>query len=141
VPVSVKKGQFAAPADMRQVIGKLSASGAAGILLAERGTTFGYHNLVVDMRSLDVMRELGWPVVFDATHSVQLPAAAGEHSGGERRYVPLLVRAACAAGIDALFLEVHDNPDTALCDAANQWPLAELRPLLESALRIREAAR
>lgn len=140
-PVNVKKGQFVAPGDMAQVVGKLVGGGANGILLTERGATFGYHNLVVDFRSLPAMRELGWPVCFDATHSVQLPSAGGAQSGGERQYVAPLVRAAMAVGVDALFLEVHDNPDEALCDGPNMVPLSQLRGLLEVALRIREAAR
>lgn len=139
-PVHVKKGQFVAPEDMRHVVGKLTAAGAAGILLAERGTTFGYHNLVVDMRSLDLLRELGWPVVFDGTHSVQRPSAAGGTSGGERRLVAPLCRAAVAVGVDALFLEVHDQPDEALCDGPNMLPLDDLEGLMVNLLRIREAA-
>jgi 2-dehydro-3-deoxyphosphooctonate aldolase (KDO 8-P synthase) len=140
-PVSVKKGQFMAPGDMAQAIAKLTGAGAAGVVLMERGSSFGYHNLVVDMRGLMTMRELGWPVVFDGTHSVQLPAAAGECSGGERQFIPPLCRAAAAVGIEGLFLEVHDDPDQALCDGPNQWPLAELKGLLETVLRIREAAK
>lgn len=140
-PVNVKKGQFMAAEDMGNVVGKLVAGGAQGILLTERGATFGYHNLVVDMRGLPTMRELGWPVCFDGTHSVQLPSAGGTQSGGDRRFVPPLVRAAAAAGIDALFLEVHDNPDEALCDGPNMLPLDEVRPLLETVRRIREAVR
>jgi 2-dehydro-3-deoxyphosphooctonate aldolase (KDO 8-P synthase) len=115
----VKKGQFLAPEDMAGVIGKLRAAGCDNILLTERGTTFGYHNLVVDMRSLAAMRALGVPVVFDATHSVQLPGGLGKASGGQRQYVPYLARAAAAVGIDALFLEVHPDPDHALSDGPN----------------------
>ncbi len=115
-PVNVKKGQFLAPEDMRQVVGKIVESGNPHVLLTERGTTFGYHNLVVDMRGLVQMRELGYPVVFDATHSVQLPGAAGDRSGGERRYVPALARAAVAVGVDALFMEMHEDPDRTLAD-------------------------
>jgi len=118
-PVNVKKGQFLAPEDMAGVIGKLRAAGCRDILLTERGTTFGYHNLVVDMRSLAAMRALGVPVVFDATHSVQLPGGLGKASGGQRQYVPYLARAAAAVGIDALFLEVHPDPDHALSDGPN----------------------
>jgi 2-dehydro-3-deoxyphosphooctonate aldolase (KDO 8-P synthase) len=115
-PVNVKKGQFLAPDDMRHVVAKLVDSGNPNVLLTERGTTFGYHNLVVDMRGLVQMRELGYPVVFDATHSVQLPGAAGDRSGGERRYVPALARAAVAVGVDALFMEMHEDPDRTLAD-------------------------
>ena len=140
-PVNVKKGQFMAGEDMKNVVGKLEAGEASGILLTERGASFGYHNLVVDMRGLPTMRELGWPVCFDGTHSVQLPSAGGTQSGGDRRFVPPLVRAAAAVGIDALFLEVHDNPDEALCDGPNMLPLEQVRPLLETVLRIREAVR
>ncbi|MCC7495387.1 MAG: 3-deoxy-8-phosphooctulonate synthase [Fimbriimonadaceae bacterium] len=140
-PVNLKKAQFAAPGDLAHGVGKLVAGGVSGILLTERGTTFGYHNLVVDMRGLVTMRELGWPVCFDGTHSVQLPAAAGGSSGGDRRFVPPLVRAATAVGIDALFLEVHDDPDRARCDGPNMVPLAELRALLEQVVRLREAVR
>ncbi|HXG03964.1 MAG TPA: 3-deoxy-8-phosphooctulonate synthase [Candidatus Binatia bacterium] len=115
-PVNVKKGQFLAPDDMRNVVAKIVDSGNPNVLLTERGTTFGYHNLVVDMRGLVQMRELGYPVVFDATHSVQLPGAGGDRSGGERRYVPALARAAVAVGVDALFMEMHEDPDRTLAD-------------------------
>jgi len=140
-PVNVKKGQFLAAEDMKNVVGKLEAGGATGILLTERGTSFGYHNLVVDMRGLPIMRSLGWPVCFDGTHSVQLPSAGGTQSGGDRRFVPSLVRAAAAVGVDALFLEIHDNPDEALCDGPNMLPLDQVKSLLETVLRIREAVR
>jgi 2-dehydro-3-deoxyphosphooctonate aldolase (KDO 8-P synthase) len=115
-PVNVKKGQFVAPKDMKNVVDKLLAVGNEQILLTERGTSFGYNNLVVDMRGLADMRELGYPVVFDATHSVQLPGGAGDRSGGERKYVPALARAAVAFGIDALFMEMHEDPDRTLAD-------------------------
>jgi 2-dehydro-3-deoxyphosphooctonate aldolase (KDO 8-P synthase) len=115
-PVNVKKGQFMAPGDMKNVVDKVRSTGNDAVLLTERGTTFGYHNLVVDMRGLVQMRELGVPVVFDATHSVQLPGAGGTRSGGERRYVPALARAAVAVGIDALFMEMHEDPDRTLAD-------------------------
>jgi 2-dehydro-3-deoxyphosphooctonate aldolase (KDO 8-P synthase) len=115
-PVNVKKGQFVAPEDMRNVVEKVRASGNPAVLLTERGTSFGYHNLVVDMRGLVLMRELGCPVVFDATHSVQLPGGAGDRSGGERRYVPALARAAVAVGVDAIFMEMHEDPDRTLAD-------------------------
>ena len=128
--VNLKKGQFLAPDDMAQAIEKVTSAGNDRVIVTERGTTFGYHNLVVDMRSLGRLRELGYPVVFDATHSVQLPSAAGAVSGGERRFVALLARAATAAGIDGVFLETHPSPDTALCDAASQWPLADFEELM-----------
>jgi 2-dehydro-3-deoxyphosphooctonate aldolase (KDO 8-P synthase) len=115
-PVNVKKGQFVAPRDMKNVVDKVLSKGNSSILLTERGTSFGYHNLVVDMRGLADMRELGYPVVFDATHSVQLPGGAGDRSGGERKYVPALARAAVAFGIDALFMEMHEDPDRTLAD-------------------------
>jgi 2-dehydro-3-deoxyphosphooctonate aldolase (KDO 8-P synthase) len=115
-PVNVKKGQFLAPADMKNVVDKLRSTGNEAILLTERGTSFGYHNLVVDLRGLADMRDLGYPVVFDATHSVQLPGGAGDRSGGERRYVPALARAAVAFGVDALFMEMHEDPDRTLAD-------------------------
>ena len=138
--VNLKKGQFLAPDDMARAVEKVTAAGNEKILLTERGTTFGYHNLVVDMRSLGRMRELGFPVVFDATHSVQLPSAKGGESGGEREFVALLARAAVAAGVDGVFLETHPDPDRALCDAASQWPLAEFEPLVERRLAIHAAA-
>jgi 2-dehydro-3-deoxyphosphooctonate aldolase (KDO 8-P synthase) len=115
-PVNVKKGQFLAAADMKNVIDKILSVGNRSILLTERGASFGYHNLVVDLRGLAVMRALGFPVVFDATHSVQLPGGAGDRSGGERQYVPALARAAVAFGIDALFMEMHEDPDRTLQD-------------------------
>jgi len=115
-PVNVKKGQFLAPGDMKNVVDKVLSAGNRDVLLTERGTSFGYHNLVVDMRGLLQMRALGYPVVFDATHSVQLPGAGGDRSGGERQYVPALARAAVAVGIDALFMEMHEDPDRTLAD-------------------------
>ncbi len=115
-PVNVKKGQFLAPEDMKNIAEKVTGEGNPALLLTERGTTFGYHNLVVDMRGLVVMRALGFPVVFDATHSVQLPGGAGDRSGGERQYVPALARAAVAVGVDALFMEMHEDPDRKLAD-------------------------
>ena len=137
-PVNVKKGQFLAPEDMAGVIGKLRAAGCNDILLTERGTTFGYHNLVVDMRSLAAMRALGVPVVFDATHSVQLPGGLGKASGGQRQYVPYLARAAAAAGIDALFLEVHPDPDHALSDGPNSLDFAAAAKTIEQVKAIYE---
>lgn len=131
LPVNVKKGQFMAPPDMAEVVGKMvHQEGFAGLMFCERGSSFGYHNLVVDMRSLPIMSSLGWPVIFDATHSVQLPSAAGGCSGGDRQYIPVLARAAVAAGVQGLFMETHPDPDKALCDGPNQWPLNKLEALL-----------
>jgi len=135
-PVNVKKGQFMAPADMAQAAKKVESAGNDRVTITERGASFGYNNLVVDMRSLGLIREMGYPVVFDATHSVQLPSAKGTSSGGERKFVPLLARAAVAAGVDALFLEVHPDPDKALCDGPNSWPLDELEGLLKRLIEI-----
>lgn len=140
-PVNVKKGQFLAPADVARIIEKVTSTGNRNLLITERGTTFGYHNLVVDMRSLVILRELGFPVIFDATHSVQLPGGAGSASGGERQFVAPLARAAAAAGIDALFLEVQRQPDKALCDGPNSLPLAGLGRLLKAVSRIDRLAR
>jgi 2-dehydro-3-deoxyphosphooctonate aldolase (KDO 8-P synthase) len=129
--INVKKGQFLAPWDMQNVAGKLAASGNENIILTERGVSFGYNNLVVDMRSFPVMRSSGYPVVFDATHSVQLPGGQGESSGGQREFVEYLSRAAVATGIDGIFMEVHEDPDKALCDGPNSIPLSELAALLK----------
>ncbi|MDT8903802.1 3-deoxy-8-phosphooctulonate synthase [Anaeroselena agilis] len=134
--VNVKKGQFLAPGDMKNVVQKILEAGNENILLAERGATFGYNNLVVDMRSLPIMRSFGYPVVFDATHSVQLPGGAGATSSGQREYVAYLARAAVAAGVDALFMEVHDNPAEALSDGPNMLYIEQLAPLLEDLLAI-----
>ena len=134
--VNVKKGQFLAPEDMRNVVDKLHESGCDQMMLTERGASFGYHNLVVDMRSLPIMRSFGYPVVFDGTHSVQLPGGNGTTSAGNREYVEYLVRAAAGVGIDALFLEVHDNPEEALSDGANMVYLDKLESLLKDALAI-----
>ena len=134
--VNVKKGQFLAPEDMRNVVDKLHECGCEDMLLTERGSSFGYHNLVVDMRSFPIMRSFGCPVVFDGTHSVQLPGGGGTVSSGNREYVPYLVRAAVGAGCDALFLEVHDNPEEALSDGANMVYLDKLEELLTEALAI-----
>ncbi len=136
--VNVKKGQFLAPEDMRNVVDKLHESGCDQIMLTERGASFGYHNLVVDMRSLPIMRSFGYPVVMDGTHSVQLPGGNGTTSAGNREYVEYLVRAAVAAGVDALFLEVHDNPEEALSDGANMVYLDKLEDLLKDAVAIHE---
>ena len=129
--VNVKKGQFVAPWDMRPAVEKLRAAGNERILLTERGASFGYNNLVVDYRSIPTMQGFGVPVVFDATHSVQLPGGLGGSSGGERRHVPVLARAAVAAGVDGVFLECHPDPDKALCDGPNSWPLDRLPALLK----------
>jgi 2-dehydro-3-deoxyphosphooctonate aldolase (KDO 8-P synthase) len=130
-PVNIKKGQFMSPWDMRNVVDKAMATGNQQIMVCERGASFGYNNLVSDMRSLAVMRDCGVPVVFDATHSVQLPGGQGDCSGGQREFVPVLARAATAAGISGLFMETHPDPDKALSDGPNAWPLAHLRELLE----------
>jgi 2-dehydro-3-deoxyphosphooctonate aldolase (KDO 8-P synthase) len=140
-PLLIKKGQFMAPEDMAPIVAKASESGASGVLLAERGTSFGYHRLVVDMRSLAAMRALGWPIVFDATHSVQLPGGAGQSSGGEREYVAPLARAAAAVGIDALFVETHPDPARALSDPETQLPLRDLPELVKQVLAVAAARR
>jgi 2-dehydro-3-deoxyphosphooctonate aldolase (KDO 8-P synthase) len=129
-PVNVKKGQFLAPWDMGNVVQKIFSTGNNQVLLTERGASFGYNNLVSDMRALIVMRELGCPVVFDATHSLQLPGGLGHASGGERKYIPALARAGVAVGIDALFMEVHEDPDRALSDGPNSLPLNEFEGLV-----------
>lgn len=139
--VNVKKGQFLSPYEMEFVVSKLADSAATEIWQTERGTTFGYQNLVVDMRSFSIMRQWQTPTVFDATHSVQLPGAAGGKSGGQREYVPLLAQAALAAGADGLFVETHPNPDQAISDAASQIPLDELAVLVGRWLRVWEATR
>ena len=131
--VNIKKGQFLAPADMKNVVDKArSASNADNILVCERGATFGYNNLISDMRSLMVMRDTGCPVVFDATHSVQLPGGQGHASGGERKFVPVLARAAVASGIAGIFMETHPNPEQALSDGPNAWPLQHMKALLQT---------
>lgn len=135
-PVNLKKGQFLAPWDVEHGTKKIASTGNEQILLTERGASFGYNNLVVDMRSLVIMRELGYPVIFDATHAVQLPGGAGGASSGQRQYVGALSRAAAATGIDGLFWEVHENPDQALCDGANSLALDQLKPLLQQVLAI-----
>ena len=138
-PVNVKKGQFLAPADMRHVVGKLVGAGAAGILLTERGTSFGYNNLVVDFKGLSRLADFGYPVVFDVTHSLQLPGAGEGETAGERRFAQPLALAAAAVGVDVLFVEVHEDPPAALSDAATQLPLDKLHGLLEDTLRVRAA--
>ena len=136
-PVNIKKGQFLAPDDMKQVVAKAkAASGSDNVLVCERGASFGYHNLVSDMRALAIMRDTGCPVVFDATHSVQLPGGAGGKSGGQREFVPVLSRAAMAVGIAGIFMETHPDPDKALSDGPNAWPLPKMRALLETLLEI-----
>ncbi|HVF63015.1 MAG TPA: 3-deoxy-8-phosphooctulonate synthase [Casimicrobiaceae bacterium] len=132
-PVNIKKGQFLAPEDMLQVVAKAkAASGGDNIMVCERGASFGYHNLVSDMRSLAIMRATGCPVVFDATHSVQLPGGQGTSSGGQREFVPVLARAAVAAGVAGVFMETHPDPPKALSDGPNAWPLARMHELLET---------
>lgn len=138
--VNVKKGQFLAPWDMKYVVEKLKSGGAQNILLTERGTSFGYNTLVVDFKALSQMRELDCPVVFDASHSVQAPGGRGNASGGDRRFIVPLAKAAAATGIDALFLEVHPDPDNAPSDGPNMVPLDKLEELLVQVLRVREAA-
>ena len=139
--VNVKKGQFLAPWDMKNVISKLEAAGNRDILLTERGSSFGYNTLVTDMRGLAIMRELGYPVVMDATHSVQIPGGKGTSSGGQSQYVPHMARAAAAVGIDALFLEVHDDPSKALSDGPNMVRLDQLEALLADVLAIDKIVR
>ncbi|HET9651943.1 MAG TPA: 3-deoxy-8-phosphooctulonate synthase [Usitatibacter sp.] len=132
-PVNIKKGQFLAPGDMKNVVDKArEASGADNIMVCERGASFGYNNLVSDMRSLAIMRETGCPVVFDATHSVQLPGGQGTSSGGQREFVPVLARAAVATGVAGVFMETHPDPAKALSDGPNAWPLGRMRELLET---------
>lgn len=138
--VNVKKGQFLSPWEMKNVVTKLEESGTSKIILTERGSSFGYNNLVVDMRGLPVMRSFGYPVVFDATHSVQLPGGGGTKSSGQREFITPLASAAAAAGCDGFFMEVHPHPDTALSDGPNMVPLSQLKPLLERLLRICQAA-
>jgi len=141
-PVNIKKGQFLAPDDMLQVVGKArAASGADNVMVCERGASFGYHNLVSDMRSLAIMRATGCPVVFDATHSVQLPGGQGTSSGGQREFVPVLARAAVAAGVAGVFMETHPDPAKALSDGPNAWPLPRMRELLETLVELDAAVK
>jgi 2-dehydro-3-deoxyphosphooctonate aldolase (KDO 8-P synthase) len=135
-PTTVKKGQFLAPWDMKNVIDKYTAAGNYNLMLAERGATFGYNNLVVDMRSLAAMRDFGYPLVFDATHSAQLPGGSGTATAGMREYIPAMVRGACGVGIDALFMEVHPDPEKGLSDATTMWPIDKLEELLSIAQKI-----
>ena len=139
--VNVKKGQFLAPHDTKNIVAKLQSFGTNGVMLTERGTSFGYNTLIVDMPGLEIMRSFGVPVCFDATHSAQRPGGAGTTTGGVRESIPAMTRAAVAVGIDALFLEVHPDPANALSDSATQWPLARLRELLEPIAAIRAAIR
>jgi len=134
--VNVKKGQFLAPWDMKNVVEKIESVGNQSILLTERGASFGYNNLVADMRALVILRQTGYPVIYDVTHSLQLPGGLGSSSGGQREYIPPLARAGVAAGIDGLFMEVHPNPSEALCDGPNSQPLNELGPLLEQLMAV-----
>ncbi|WP_290636755.1 3-deoxy-8-phosphooctulonate synthase [Aquisalimonas sp.] len=138
LPVNIKKGQFLAPWDMGNVVDKARAVGNDAIMVCERGVSFGYNNLVSDMRALAVMRDTGSPVVFDATHSVQLPGGQGNASGGQREFVPVLSRAAVAAGVAGLFMETHPDPDKALSDGPNAWPLGRMEPLLETLVALDE---
>lgn len=139
--VNIKKGQFLSPGEIGRVVEKVISTGNHQLMITERGTTFGYNNLVVDMRALPIMRALGYPVIFDATHSLQLPGGAGVASGGQREYIPHLARAAVAAGCDAIFMEVHPDPGRAPSDAATMWPLAELESLLRGLLQIAAAVK
>lgn len=141
IPVNIKKGQFLAPWDMINVVDKAKATGNQQIMVCERGVSFGYNNLVSDMRSLAVMRETGCPVVFDATHSVQLPGGQGSSSGGQREHVPVLARAAVAVGISGVFMETHPDPDKALSDGPNAWPLHMMKELLETMQIIDQAVK
>jgi len=141
-PVNIKKGQFLSPQEMTQVAGKAIAAGGEGrVMVCERGASFGYNNLVVDMRSLAIMRNTGCPVVFDVTHSVQQPGGQGTHSGGNREYIPVLARAAVAVGVSGLFMETHPNPEKALSDGPNSWPLARMKELLQHLQEIDQATK
>ena len=131
-PLNIKKGQFLSPWEMKNVVEKAQSTGNKQILVCERGFSFGYNNLVVDMRGLAAMRDTGCPVVFDATHSVQLPGGQGTASGGQREFIPVLARAAVGAGVSGVFMETHPKPDEALCDGPNSWPLGMMRELLET---------
>ena len=137
--VNIKKGQFLAPGDMAQVVKKAEETGPRKLILTERGTTFGYNNLVADMRSIPILARLGYPVMFDATHSVQLPGGQGDRSGGQREFAPVLAQAAVASGADGLFIETHPEPDQAMSDGPNMIPLAEMPAVLKRLLRVRTA--
>ena len=140
-PVSIKKGQFLSPEEMQNVVDKAKSTGNKKIMVCERGFTFGYNNLVSDMRSLAILRKTGCPVVFDATHSVQLPGSKGIKSGGAREFIPVLARAAIASGVSGLFMETHSNPNKALSDGPNSWPLKQMHDLLETLLQIDSAVK
>ena len=140
-PVNIKKGQFLSPWEMQNVVDKAKSTGNENIMVCERGFMFGYNNLVSDMRSLAVMRGTGCPVVFDATHSVQLPGGKGSASGGQREFIPVLARAATAVGVAGLFMETHEDPENALSDGPNAWPLDKMRPLLETLVAIDETVK
>jgi len=140
-PVSIKKGQFLSPEEMQNVVDKAKSTGNKKIMVCERGFTFGYNNLVSDMRSLAILRKTGCPVIFDATHSVQLPGSKGIKSGGSREFIPILARAAIASGVSGLFMETHSNPDNALSDGPNSWPLKQMYDLLETLLQIDSAVK
>ena len=135
-PLNIKKGQFLSPWEMKNVVEKAASTGNKQLLVCERGFSFGYNNLVVDMRGLAAMRDTGFPVVFDATHSVQLPGGQGTASGGQREFIPVLARAAVGAGVSGVFMETHPKPDEALCDGPNSWPLGMMRELLETLVEI-----
>lgn len=137
-PLNIKKGQFLAPMDMTNVVDKVKSTGNTNILLTERGAMFGYNNLVVDFRGIKIMQQTGCPVIFDATHSVQLPGGAGNSSGGQREFAPVLAKAAVATGVDGVFMEVHPDPDNALCDGPNSLRLDSLETLFTQLVRIRE---
>ncbi len=139
--VNLKKGQFLAPAEMGQVVAKARSAGGSRFILTERGTSFGYNNLVADMRSIPIMRQFGYPVIFDATHSVQLPGGGGDKSSGQREFAPVLARCALAAGANGVFIETHPRPETALSDGPNMIPLGEMPKLLASLLRVFRASR
>jgi 2-dehydro-3-deoxyphosphooctonate aldolase (KDO 8-P synthase) len=139
--VNLKKGQFLSPEEMGQVVAKDRSAGGKKLLVTERGTTFGYHNLVADMRSIPILRRCGCPVIFDATHSVQLPGGGGDRSGGQREFAPVLARCALAAGASGIFLETHPNPDRALSDGPNMIPLAEMPALLKNLVKVHAAVR
>ena len=141
LPVNIKKGQFMAPEDMQQVVNKANAVGNDKVLLCERGYSFGYHNLISDMRSLAIMRQTGCPVIFDATHSVQQPGGRGGSSGGQREFVPVLARAAVAVGVDGLFIESHEDPDNAPSDGPNMVPLDDMPQILQKLIQIDSARR
>jgi 2-dehydro-3-deoxyphosphooctonate aldolase (KDO 8-P synthase) len=140
-PMNIKKGQFLSPGEMKNVVDKARDAGNRQVLVCERGFSFGYQNLVVDMRGLAIMRETGCPVVFDATHSVQLPGGQGTSSGGQREFIPVLARAAAGAGVSGIFMETHPKPDEALCDGPNSWPLAMMGELLETLVQVDRAVK